>query len=100
MPADFDGSVGQIAIDIEKTRDIRPDKVNDALQLLIGHSPLVKRYLTVWDTHQDGLTQPPLERESNNSIPTGFPTIPCPPAERAIPRLTSRSWSYLQEPIE
>ena len=31
VPADFDGAVGQIAIDITKTKDIRPEKVNAAV---------------------------------------------------------------------
>ena len=35
VPADFDGSVGKVNIDVDKTRAIRPDKINDALRWLI-----------------------------------------------------------------
>ena len=41
VPADFDGAVGRIAIDTTKTNDIRPEKVNAAVQCLLVHNPLV-----------------------------------------------------------
>lgn len=78
VPADFGGSIGHITIDVETARDIRHDKVNNALRLLLGHNPLVNHFLAVWDTHQDDLTQPSQERERNVAIPPSFPTIPCP----------------------
>lgn len=77
VPADFDGSLGQIAIDLEKTKDIRPDKVDAALQWLLQNNPLVAKYLIVWDTHKNELTQPS-PGQPGDTIPSGFPTIPCP----------------------
>jgi len=35
VPTAYDGFVGQIVIDVEKTSDIRPDKFTDALRWLI-----------------------------------------------------------------
>ena len=51
VPAAFEGFVGQIAIDVDKTRDIFPQKANDAqrwlidkLGLLITHAlPIIPR---------------------------------------------------------
>ena len=43
VPADFNGSVGQITSDLDKTKDIRPEKVNAALQWLLQHNPLVAK---------------------------------------------------------
>ncbi|CAB1102612.1 unnamed protein product [Ectocarpus sp. CCAP 1310/34] len=77
VPADFDGSVGQIAIDSSKTKDIRPEKVNAAVTWLVDNNPLVAKYLTVWDTHKDKLSQPSQKIE-DSTIPAGFPTIQCP----------------------
>ena len=77
VPADFDAAVGQIAIATTKTKDIRPEKVNADVQWLLVHNPLVAKYLTVWDTHRDQLSQPS-QGTHDNTIPTGFPTVPCP----------------------
>lgn len=77
VPADFDGAVGQIAIDVSKAKDIRPEKVDAALKWLLPNNPLVAKYLTVWDTHQDRLTQPSAE-EDQTDLPAGFPTMSCP----------------------
>lgn len=77
VPADFDGSVGNLAIDPTKTKDIRPEKVNAAVQWLVQNNPLVAKYLTVWDTHKDKLSQPSQDQK-DSTIPAGFPTIPCP----------------------
>ena len=41
VSADFDAAVGRITIDTTKTKDIRPEKVNAAVQWLLVHNPLV-----------------------------------------------------------
>lgn len=77
VPGDFDGVTGSIAIDRSKTKDIRPDKVDEALAWLKVHNPMVRKYFTLWDTHKDKLSQP--SQDSQDAIlPSGFPTIPCP----------------------
>lgn len=77
VPADFDGSVGSIAIDPDKTAGIRPDKVDAAVEWLNGHNPLVRKYLTLWDTHQTQLSQTDTN-QPDAGLPSGFPTLSCP----------------------
>ena len=77
VPADFDGSVDNIAIDPTKTKNVRPEKVNAAVQWLVHSNPLVAKYLTVWDTPKDKLSQPSQDQKDNSML-AGFPTIPCP----------------------
>ena len=44
---------------------------------MLVYNPLIAKYLTVWDTHRDQLSQPS-QGTHDNTIPTGFPTVPCP----------------------
>lgn len=70
VSAAFDSSVGQIAIDVDKTREIHPDKVNDALQWLVGLNPR-------FGTHTE-MTSPSsfIKRESSITILTRSSTSP------------------------
>lgn len=77
VPGDFDGSAWSIAIDKSKTKDVRPEKVDEALAWLKVHNPMVRKNLALWDTHKDELSQPSQEKQDPN-LPSGFPTIPCP----------------------
>ena len=74
---DFNSAVGRIAIDTTKTKDICPEKVNAAVQWLLVQNPLAAKYLTVWDTHRDQLSQPS-QGTHDNTIPIGFPSVPFP----------------------
>ena len=74
---DFDGAAGSIAIDKSKTKYIRPEKVNDALRWLKENNLIVRKYFTLWDTHEEQLSQPSQDIDNSN-LPSGFPTIPCP----------------------
>lgn len=80
VPGDFDGAAGSIAIDKSKTKDVRPEMVDEALTWLKANNPMVRKYLTLWDTHKDDLSQPSQNTQAPN-LPSGFPTIPCPPGK-------------------
>jgi hypothetical protein len=77
VPGDSDGAAGSITIDTPKTKDIRPEKVNDALRWLKENNLMVRKYFTLWDTHQEQFSQPSQDIDNAN-LPSGFPTIPCP----------------------
>lgn len=77
VPADFDGAAGSIAIDPSKTKNIRPHKMDPALEWLKVNNSMVRKYFTLWDTHKDELSQPSQDKP-DPSMPSGFPTIPCP----------------------
>eukprot|EP00904_Undaria_pinnatifida_P002719 jgi/Undpi1/12448/HiC_scaffold_5.g02119.m1 len=117
VPADFDGSVGNIAIDPTKTKDVRPEEVNAAVQWLAQNNHLVAKYLTVcffffffflssggwgkikltvWNTHKDKLSQPSRDQK-DNSIPAGFPTTHALRTQPAIPTPTSKAWCCLRD---
>ena len=90
VPADFDDAVGRIAIDTTKTKDIRPEKVNAAVQWLLVHNTLVAKYLTVWDMHRDPLSQPSQGTHDNSKGLTTTPSLPAflpSPARRAGPAI-------------
>ena len=77
VPTDFDGSVGYIAIGPEKTGGIRPDNVDAAVARLNEHNPLVRNYLTLWDTHQKQLSQADTN-QPDADILSGLPSLACP----------------------
>lgn len=74
---DFDGAAGSIAIDQSKTKDIRAEKVEEAVEWWKVNNQMVRKYFTLWDTHKDELSQPSQDTK-DPTLPTGFPTTPCP----------------------